>query len=898
MITVLIDWNAEAETLRETIGSIAAKSDFLQNVHVTVLCETRQEACDALAGEKTVQDLQFVERKERPLGVILQELLPQLQTKFVTVIRSGELYGPGALSALCSYLDDVCDKTDGAVPRSLRVRGKWKEPHAVLQERSVCDLTKTEEILRTPGRLRGMVFRTEALRSEPVDYRFGSGAWDAYVIRILMRKKTLAYLNDAVFCPVADGTDRYDGFPEYGSEAWYLDMAETYFGRLAEQFRQPDGTVDAFVQAQLLFSMTAQFTKQMDSTDGALQGEALDRYLQMAGSCLREISGAFLFPHGTVHAQRRIPMAVLPAFLRLKFEPFRDSFTVHSGQICVQTGQTGSVQEFEPYVLLQLMEAENGVLRLDLAIDRFVADSALQFSVKVNQKTVPVREVRRFAHRLFFGRPLTERKTLVLELPTDRLENTNTVEFVLTDRRGQELVLPVVTGDYEAKLTRKPEYSYWCFENYMAVLRRCGEQADGILLVKAGKGKRMVRELRLLHEILTSRFGSKRMFAMRCLYWLTYPVFSRKRIWLTFDKLYKGGDCGEYFYKYMESRRKEGITPAYVIKADAPDRKRLETEGYRPLIYGTWKQRLFYLHADMVFATHSSVHGFCGFSKWEVRFVQDRLRAVNTCIQHGLSVQDLTLDSNRIVNNNKRYYCASRYEVENLSRPSYDYDPDVLRLTGIPRYDGLVNRDQRQILITPTWRSYIAMPAVMGAARPYNPDFKKTDYYKIFQALLENEKLAKTAQETGYRVIYLLHPVISSQKEDFRPSGGVELLTALDVNYEQILTQSSLMVTDYSGVQFDFAYMRKPVVYFHPPQLPPHYEEGGFCYETQGFGEICTETQQLVDTLCSYMRSGCVLKDFYRARQDDFFAFDDRENCRRIFEDALQFRKEYSRTKR
>ena len=54
-----------------------------------------------------------------------------------------------------------------------------------------------------------------------------------------------------------------------------------------------------------------------------------------------------------------------------------------------------------------------------------------------------------------------------------------------------------------------------------------------------------------MKEILRAPYGSKRMFAVRALYWLTYPVYGHKNIWVTFDKLYKGGDCGEYFYKYM-----------------------------------------------------------------------------------------------------------------------------------------------------------------------------------------------------------------------------------------------------------------------------------------------------------------------------------------------------------
>ena len=99
------------------------------------------------------------------------------------------------------------------------------------------------------------------------------------------------------------------------------------------------------------------------------------------------------------------------------------------------------------------------------------------------------------------------------------------------------------------------------------------------------------------------------------------------------------------------------------------------------------------------------------------------------------------------------------------------------------------------------------------------------------------------------------------------------------------------MVTDYSGVQFDFAFMRKPIVYYQPPELPPHYAEDGFDCEKQGFGEICTDRDTLVSLLCDYMERGCTVDAFYRKRQDDFFAFDDRNNCARIYEDAREFQK-------
>ena len=46
------------------------------------------------------------------------------------------------------------------------------------------------------------------------------------------------------------------------------------------------------------------------------------------------------------------------------------------------------------------------------------------------------------------------------------------------------------------------------------------------------------------------------------------------------------------------------MTPVYIIRENAPDRSGLEGEGYRPLIHRSLKQRLAYLNAEMVFATH------------------------------------------------------------------------------------------------------------------------------------------------------------------------------------------------------------------------------------------------------------------------------------------------------
>ncbi|KIR02163.1 galactosamine-containing minor teichoic acid biosynthesis protein [Lachnospiraceae bacterium TWA4] len=229
-------------------------------------------------------------------------------------------------------------------------------------------------------------------------------------------------------------------------------------------------------------------------------------------------------------------------------------------------------------------------------------------------------------------------------------------------------------------------------------------------------------------------------------------------------------------------------------------------------------------------------------------------------------------------------------EVDNILQPIYGYDKKDIVLTGLARYDGLVNNDKKQILITPTWRRDVVNNGVACEKKTHNDYFKKSTYFKIYNDLINNLTLIETAKRTGYQIIYLLHPAMSSQSVDFDRNDYVQILEATgDMSYEKILTESSLMVTDYSGVQFDFAYMRKPVVYYHPDALPPFYEEGVFEYETMAFGEICKQEDVLIKTLCEYMENDCRCKEYYKERADRFFAYDDRNSCERIYHEVKRF---------
>ena len=72
-------------------------------------------------------------------------------------------------------------------------------------------------------------------------------------------------------------------------------------------------------------------------------------------------------------------------------------------------------------------------------------------------------------------------------------------------------------------------------------------------------------------------------------------------------------------------------------------------------------------------------------------------------------------------------------------------------------------------------------------------------------------------------------------------------------------------------------------------QKEAHYEEGTFHYDTMAFGEITHDNDELIDLLIDYMQHDCVMKEKYRKRADDFFAFNDNNNCQRIYDVMIDY---------
>lgn len=130
-------------------------------------------------------------------------------------------------------------------------------------------------------------------------------------------------------------------------------------------------------------------------------------------------------------------------------------------------------------------------------------------------------------------------------------------------------------------------------------------------------------------------------------------------------------------------------------------------------------------------------------------------------IQNGIIKDDLSHYLNRITKNFQIIITSSKKEFQSIFDFKYHYNKKNIKLTGLPRFDNLIRlkkniSKEKLILISPTWRIYIRGTFDSRSYESiYNFNFNKTNYFNIYNSLINNEKLLKNMKKYNYKAIIL-----------------------------------------------------------------------------------------------------------------------------------------------
>ena len=714
------------------------------------------------------------------------------------------------------------------------------------------------------------------------------------LIGLLGKERRYFYLPGDAYIFKTAAFDGYN-YPEQFHKEWYAETIDKEFRLLLE-----NNAGSRIVQHCLYYLLTVRFLCNWNTRDnGILNEQELAVFFASVKEFLLKIDDDIII-QGVQFGPEKLETAMRFHLLSYKYQndPARIKHA-YSPDKHVATFNNTIISLGENSLYLTDINYKNGELVFDGKLENsyFMDKNKLKVYVYINEKRIDAVPNNIYSLSKYFGMSASKAYTFQIKINESLFEDGCSIRAYYS-HDGNEYSIPFGFGKIYSRINSVIRNSYWKFGSW--IMQCAKEKGKQIIKIKKADVKaHAAAELKLLFSYFVSLLKEKDLLAgralyLRILYWLTRPYFARRYIWVTYDQLFKGGDNGEYFFRYVADHADDDkVLPYYIINRSAPEYPGLKKKyGRNILEFQSMRCKLMALHADLIFATRVGVYQSFGISGKFEKLVGDLCNAHIICLQHGLTIQRIAQYQNRLFDNTQAYFLVSPLEKENIMHEAYGYSEGMLYETGAPRYDGLVSKDARQILIAPTWRrSVTAGTNTRGSMHEYSQNFKSTEYYRIYNRLINDKRLMEEAEKTGYSLIYVIHPILSPQINDFECKSHVRIVPGSEVNYEQILSESSLMITDYSGIQFDFAYMRKPVVYYHPDSLPPQYDSSVYDYPSKGLGPVCRNHDDLIETILNYMKNNCKIDQAYKQRIDSFFYFNDRNNCKRAYDSAVKYMK-------
>lgn len=353
----------------------------------------------------------------------------------------------------------------------------------------------------------------------------------------------------------------------------------------------------------------------------------------------------------------------------------------------------------------------------------------------------------------------------------------------------------------------------------------------------------------------------------------------KRKLWLVSELKDTCRDNGYHFFKYMREKHPEEYT-FYVIDKKSKDYEKISKYGNIISYGGLWFW-LYYMAADINIGTNKAFDPDHPL----FYFLHKYLNLYNNCVflQHGITKDDAPMFYYKNAKF-KLFICGAKPEYEFIKK-NFGYPEENIAYTGFARFDNLHENiiKSKQILIMPTWRNWLGREVNFLSSIE---DFNNTEYYKQWNGLLNNKDFVEYIEQEDLNVKFYPHYQMSNYVDKFSVSSeNIQILNNSDEDIQSLLKKSAILITDYSSVYMDFAYMRKPIIYFQfdrEEYRSKQLQQGYFDYDRDGFGDVVNSVNDVIDKIKGFKCDYTVEKKYLK-RMEDFFELRDRNNCERIY---------------
>lgn len=661
------------------------------------------------------------------------------------------------------------------------------------------------------------------------------------------------------------------------SKEWYLDTPKHYYLELIEESIDKYGTVLLYVQYLILYDFQWRLR---DDLSRILTKEEQEWYEDCLKEMLNHMDDDLICHLDKMYVEYKI------FALSLKYgRDIRKELKYRKGSLYFHHIKIYGFQA-KSLFSVDVLEVKEGMLHLSGRIWCPFADETDFYFQNEKGEQFPIRsKPAGFRKAVIFGREIMRVRGYEAVLP---LSGVREYRAFATYQGHFPQKLFIRVGKF-SHLSQEVSELYYHDGGYLFDY----EEEEGRICIRRKRFfPHIVRELRLLGRCVKDK--KYEIAAYRILYHLVKPFLRRER-WIVMERIHVAGDNAEHFFRFLAEHAERDVKAYFTISEDSEDFNRMKKIG-KVLPFRQFRYKLNVLLAKNIISSQGEDNIFNPWDKDSV-YIRDLYKYKFIFLQHGIIKDDLSEWLNKFNKNLHMFVTSAKPEYESILNGDYFYDGSVVKLTGLPRYDNLNPdiRPEKSVIIMPTWRFSLACRLNNDTGeRIYNPLFRESMFFRFYQNLIQDERLIAALKRNGYTGKFFLHTHHRVQMKDFEDNETIRLLRD-GIDYQEEFEKNALLVTDFSSVAFDFAYLKKPVIYtqfdldtFFQGQV---YSKGYFDYERDGLGPVCYDYETTVQTIIDYVERDCQLAHRYDERSSQFYRWFDSDNCKRVYEEIRALRK-------
>lgn len=836
------------------------------------------------------ENIVYIEQKNTGVSGARNKGLEYVEGKYVNFIDSDDKWGLNVFKKIYKFFEKHYDEIDVAAT-GIRFFEAKEEGHMVncrlYPGTRVADLTTAEEREYVTVQVASSFFKADAIRNHRFVEGVKLGEDSLFVNSLILEKMKVGFVKDTVYYyrRRIDESSAVQNLKQ--SKYFFIDRLETYHLALIKKAIQKYGKVPPYIQNVIYYDFGFHLYVPADK---ALPPALYKRFLELCKEILSYIDDSVI-----LGCRFHAPLTKKLTAMRLKYGT---SYTFNDN--CVFNPEEKTVDlNGQPILTLEKNKYLCDIILVKLKKDRLIiegrvpywlfdlTESGAQFFFRTDVGKVKPKfydYVHQPINTCIGIAPRYKRFSVKVPLNKHIKNKSLKLRAFIKFKNGSSRVgmnyskFIANTIAHRHTYTILGDYCMVCFKGFLKLKR-----LTSISYYTTIFGKELRGALSLFKK------GKANIASLRIKYWLNrFRGKYKDEIWLISDRVLNAGDNGEVFFKYASKNVPKGVRPIFAISRDAACVDRLKSEG-EVVFFEDKEYKMLFLFADKIISSGASDFTMNPFLQ-DRKYLVDLFRFKYYYLQHGVACADLSGWLNRYAKNLYRIFASSEKERQGFLNADYYYGEKQIVVAGQARFDDLYNDREKLILILPTWRKSIKASYDINTTSVYYKGFRDTEYFKHYNNLINDARLLEVMRKHGYKGLFCMHPIHKEQTVDYTENDVFKVNQGY-VDYNDVFARAALTLTDYSSVLFDFAYLRKPVIYtqFDKEEFFSNqtYDEGYFSYEQDGFGPVCYDYDSTVDALINAIENDCQNSPEYLKRADRFFAFNDKENSRRIFEEII-----------